>query len=154
MFFEKQLLVHTYLLELFIYSGKHIQTLHYRVCNASTTLRVTKENQYQTQGNNVGRVRTPEPASCHGLSGRPIRGHNIITKKELHAHNTFSNGNQVISSNVYRTSHENTQSYVVTLLCSDVYSMRNTELGSVIEKCNGFFSSQIIHVDEKSFQII
>ena len=42
---------------------------------------------------NVGRVRTPEPASCHGLSGRPIRGHNIITKKELHAHNTFSNGN-------------------------------------------------------------
>ena len=28
---------------------------------------------------------------------------------------------------------------MVTLLCSDVYSMRNTELGSVIEKCNGFF---------------
>ena len=44
-----------------------------------------------------------------------------------------------VSSNVYRTSHENTESYVATLLCSDVYSMRNTELGSVIEKCNGFF---------------
>ena len=61
----------------------------------------------------IGRHRATMSGGWHGTTPaiacqEGLLGHNIITKEELHAHNTFSNGNQVISN--VSNGHENSRS--------------------------------------------
>ena len=70
----------------------------------------------------IGRHRATMSGGWHGTTPaiacqEGLLGHNIITKEELHAHNTFSNGNQVISN--VSNGHENSLVCMVTLLWSD-----------------------------------